>query len=163
MIIRTIKVVGTTFECRQKRIAALDEDAPVFFKEEKGNSYDPKAIAVLSEDGQHLGYIGRDDPRREEIRTLMGDGWVIARARKVGGFVRYDGCKASLGLRVQYYGVPADYGWVPKDEDDEPEVQSFFRDPIQKRKTSKRWKDEVKRHHKGRLTYQQIEEIKAAC
>ena len=160
MPIYTIAVVGTTFECRQKRIAALEDGAAVFFKQEHNNSYDPQAIAVLAEDGSHLGYIGRNDPRREEIRRLQANGFVIARAMKIGGFRKYNGVKANLGLRVQYYGVPADYGFQPKDEDEAEEFFCKYHAPIQKRKKKdKRYKDEMRRC-KRRFSYPEIQEMK---
>ena len=157
----TISVVGVTFDARQKRIAALEDNAPVFFKAEPHNGYDPKAIAVLNEAGEHLGYVAKTDPKREQIRHALENGFVIARASKVGGFRKWNGSTAALGLRVQFYAVAAMYRWEQKDE--EPEIESGYKrrnTPQKAKRKGNEWKDEVKRHHKGRYTYHEIEELK---
>ena len=161
-IIKTLKVVGTTYEARQSRIAEMEELAPVTFKLEPGNTYDPKAIAIVNEAGEHLGYVGRDDEQREVIRLALRNGFVVARAQKVGGFKKYDGSRASYGLRVQWYPVSAMYGFADNHKDENEEtIQRKRKNSAQapKRKGNE-WKDQVKRHHKGRYTWQEIEAIK---
>ena len=117
--VNSIKVVGTSFGVRQFRIEALEEGAKVLFIPEPNNSYDPLAIAVKTFDGEHLGYVGRNDPRREEIRSLISSGFVVARACKTGGFKKWDGSKASYGLVVQYYGIDPFAVGDPGDKDEE--------------------------------------------
>ena len=161
-IIKTLKVVGTTYEARQSRIAKMEDLAPVTFKLEPNNGYDPKAIAIINEAGEHLGYIGKDDAQREVIRVALRNGFVVARAQKVGGYRKYDGSKASYGLRVQWYPVSALYGYAENHKEEETdEVQKPRKNSAQapKRKGNE-WKDQVKRHHKGRYTWQEIEAIK---
>lgn len=170
-MIHSLRIVGTSYDCRQQRIAALEDNAPVYFKLEPGNLYDPLAIAVVSKSGEHLGYVPRYADRecrilnrqREQIRTALANGFVIARASKTGGFTKRDGSKASYGLIVQYYTVSGLYGFHEGEKEEEADiiVTSKRRNSAQapKRKGNE-WKDQVKRHHKGRYTWQEIEAIK---
>lgn len=129
-MIHSLRLVGTTYDCRQQRIAALEDNAPVYFKLEPGNLYDPLAIAVVSESGEHLGYVPRYADRechipnrqREQIRTALANGFVIARASKVGGFTKRDGSKASYGVVVQYYTVSALYGFHEGEKEEEADI-----------------------------------------
>lgn len=170
-MIHSLRAAGTTFDCRQQRIAAMPDSAPVYFKAEPGNTYDPLAIAIVNEAGEHLGYIpqyaDRDrrilNRQREQIRTALANGFVVARAAKTGGFTKRDGTRASYGLLVQYYAVSSMYGFRAgeKDEDEEAVVSRKRGNSAQApKRRGNEWKDRVKRHHKGRYTYQQIMELK---
>lgn len=141
--ILTFAVAGVSFGVRQSRIARLVEGAPVFIVPEPNNKYDPMAIAVLNEDGEHLGYVGRNDPQREEIRKALSEGFVISRAMIVGGFKKRDGSIASLGLRVQWYVVDPMFGF-----DGKPEEDSFF---VKEKRSGKRRTDRwyLERLHKA--------------
>jgi len=157
----TISAVGVTYDARQKRIAAMEDGAFVYFKREPNNSYDPLAIAILNEDGEHLGYVGRNDPRRAQIRCALEGGFVIARAQKVGGFKKWNGTTASYGLRIQFYTVDSFYKYEPKDEDESVPSTQKRKNSAQKPKgNTKPWKDQMRRHHKGRYTYHEIEAMK---
>ena len=157
----TISAVGVTYDARQKRIAALEDGAFVYFKREPNNAYDPKAIAIVTEAGEHLGYVGRNDPRREQIRYALENGFVIARAQKVGGFKKWNGSTASLGLRIQFYTVNAMYAWEDKLEENDSPIPMRRKNTAQApKRTGNEWRDEVKRHHKGRYSYHEIEAFK---
>lgn len=143
IIILTLAVVGVTYGVRQSRIAKLSDGAPVYFALEPNNSYDPLAIAVLNEAGEHLGYVGRNDPQREKIRKALSEGFVVARATVVGGFTKRDGRVASLGLRVQWYGIDPMFNFEGKDEEAEPDFAPLFEG---KRRTDRWFLD---RQHKA--------------
>jgi len=117
------------FEVREK------EGAPVFFVPEPNNSYDSDAISIRTESGDVLGYIGRNDENRERVRRALSDGFVVARALKVGGFTQYNGSKASFGLRIQWYKVDAMYGWEQCKDEDEEVIASVRSNSKQKRKS----------------------------
>ena len=166
--INTLKVVGTSLPVRQSRIGMLVDGAPVYFKPEPTNAYDPLAIAVVNERG-HLGYIGRDDPQREQIRKALANGFVIARGMVVGGFRKRDGSYASYGLRVQWYAVDALSGFADfMDQEDAEELKACSKrgNTAQKpKRTGKEYKEvlvKVKRHHKLRLSYHELEALKEA-
>jgi len=145
ILINTIPVVGVTYDARQQRIAALEEGALVFFKAEPHNKYDPQAVAVLNENGEHLGYVGRNDPKREQIRCALANGFVVARALKVGGFKKWDGTRATYGLRVQFYTVNWMYGFAniedkDKDDDELVPVKSSGKHPTNRWELNKKHK-----------------------
>lgn len=160
----TIRAVGTTFGCRQERIAAMEDGDPVFFKPEPGNKYDPLAVAIINESGEHLGYIGRNDNSREEIRHALSHGFVVARAQKVGGFKKYDGSTASYGLRIQWYAVSALYGMAEnmnKDEEDVA-VTSPRKNTAQQRKEYEGAKykgKEIRKHYAGARSLERVDAV----
>lgn len=164
-IINNLKVVGTSLPVRQSRISMIVDGSPVFFKPEPGNAYDPLAIAVVNEKG-HLGYIGKGDPQREQIRKALENGFVVARGNVVGGFRKRDGSYASYGLRVQWYSVDAAYRIheFMKDEAEDDPVQRKRKNTAQKpKREGKEYKEilvKYKRHHKTRLSWHELEAIK---
>lgn len=53
------KVVGVTFEGRQRTVAQLTAGDKLWLHREPQNSYDSNAIIVLRQDGAEVGYIPR--------------------------------------------------------------------------------------------------------
>lgn len=171
-MIHSLRVVGTSFDCRQQRIAELEANAPVYFKPEPGNKYDPLAIAVVSEAGEHLGYVPQYadaqrtilNKQREQIRTALSNGFVVARANKTGGFEKRDGSRASYGLVVQFYAVSAMYGYDGGKDEEEENIALRRKNTAQKpKRESKTYKEvlvKYKRHHKERLTWHEMEALK---
>jgi len=60
---------------RQKIIQELSEGDQVIFKREYDNEHDPNAIAVLTDDGKQIGYIGW--LRAEQLAPQMEAGYLI--------------------------------------------------------------------------------------
>lgn len=61
LAVKTFKIVGVTFEGRQKHIAALRKGQGVMLEKEPQNIYDSNAVAVRTTDGVSLGHIGRHE------------------------------------------------------------------------------------------------------
>lgn len=53
------KIAGVTFEGRQKIVGNLAVGQRLKLVREPNNPYDPNAIAIKTEDSQHLGYINK--------------------------------------------------------------------------------------------------------
>ena len=157
-----IKVVGVTRENRQELLALLKNDPFVSLKEEPDNPVDPHAIKIVNRKGQTLGYVPMDYPDKDAMFRALGFCEFDVEVENLKDPTKWNAKgkkKYSWGLDIRWdYRLQKD-----GDYDDEPEVQSFFRDPIQKKHRSQDWKDVVKKNRKGRLTYQEIEAIKAAC
>lgn len=163
-------VKGVTFEGRQSLIAAMRTGDRVSFRAEIDNKYDRKAIAVINDHGDVLGYIAKYDERRqpnemrERIRRALDCGFVYAQATKVGGFVKSDGSRASLGLRVKWCCVPANFKCEDKPEDDEPVIRYKRKNGKQAQKEYRPdYRDDMrhlKKKHKGRFSYQEIQTMK---
>lgn len=62
-----IKVVGLSFRRVTKQ---LRRNSKVTLVPEPTNKYDPNALAVQSDDGTMLGYVGKADPLREKLLAL---------------------------------------------------------------------------------------------
>lgn len=118
----SLPVVGVTFGKRQSVIASLRNGDPLYFKPEPHNAYDPKALAIVTESGEHVGYIARTCSIRDQLLDILNDrtGFINAiAARKRGGG------DWSWGIDVKFYIIPAAYlmrNAVTKDEDEEPVV-----------------------------------------
>jgi single-stranded-DNA-specific exonuclease len=59
---RTIvtRVVGVTYEGRQRIVALLKVGDTVFLVRDQNNQYDPNAIKVVRGDNQQFGFVNRD-------------------------------------------------------------------------------------------------------
>lgn len=57
----TTKAVGVSFENRQYKIRQLDLSQDLWVKPEPDNKYDSNAIAIVSDNGESLGYISRQE------------------------------------------------------------------------------------------------------
>lgn len=142
LTIYSLPIVGVSFNKRQNLLSHLENGEPLFFKPEPHNSYDPKALAVVTSEGQHVGYIGRNNPIRDKLLSAIDEkaGMLVARlADKRGG---YNG--RNYGASVEFYCVPTDWlmrGFEDKDEDEEP-VEFSRSNTKQKRKEyTRKYKD----------------------
>ncbi len=101
---RTIvtRVAGVTYEGRQAILARLHGGEPVKIEPEPTNPHDANALKVLvALDGQvfHVGYIPRE-LAKDVAPHLEGESMVTKVLEVTGGFERWDGEIASLGLRM---------------------------------------------------------------
>lgn len=150
-----IKAVGVTFKndngvSRQSIISTMNEGDRVRLVEEPTNKYDPLAIAIATSDGRVVGYIGQDDPDREQIREMIGRN-VFLRVIEILGREMYKPTVQGLRLAI---------------EEDEPQAvlmpQKKHTEQKPKRK-GKEYKEALvkyKRHHKERLSFHELEAIK---
>ena len=120
-----IKAWGVSFDnddgvSRQSLIEKLEVGDFVHFVEEPTNPKDALAIAIVNDSGETLGYIGTDDPMREDVRRAMKYSNFMATISEVTG--RYPNAKKTYtqGLRIAV-------GNVIKDGDDEPDFAPLFR------------------------------------
>jgi single-stranded-DNA-specific exonuclease len=77
------RVVGVTYEGRQRVVAQLIKGETIFLVRDPDNLYDPNAIKVMRGTGQQLGYLNRELAAR--ITPILDDqcegvlrGFVIA-------------------------------------------------------------------------------------
>ena len=117
----TLPIVGVTFGKRQKVIASIENGEPLFFKREPGNTYDPEALAIVTSNGDHVGYIGRNEPMRRTLNSFLDtrSGMLIARlCGKRGGYGKY-----SYGASVEFYAIPSDRLMLRWSNKEEPETE----------------------------------------
>ena len=156
-------VTGVSFGKRQSVIAELSNGDPLFFKRETGNPYDREAVAVLDIQGRHVGYLPNKPQEAHEFKHMvfecMDEGiFNVVAAGKRGGYEGY-----SYGISVKFYFIPKEYfvrGYEAKDEEDIPAAMPRKNTAQAPKRKGYEWKDEVKRHHKGRYTYHEIEAMK---
>ena len=94
------KVVGVTFENRQKVVALLTEREQVYLIREPDNAFDSNAVMVVRWDHQQFGYLNRElakdlAPRMDRYGRFI-KGTV---SRLTGG--NYPG--SSLGVLIRFY------------------------------------------------------------
>lgn len=96
-------VVGVTFEGRQEIIRQLTGYEACRIVPEPDNPYDKNALAVqvkLSDEIVKIGYVAKD--RAAQLAPLLQGENVLARIEEItGGFAKWDGSKASLGVRIR--------------------------------------------------------------
>ena len=148
---------------RQELLPLLKKDPFVAFEAEPGNPHDATAIKIINRKGQTLGYVPMSYPDKAKMFRALGFCEFDVEIEELKDPTKWNakGNKQySWGLAVNWdYRIQKD-----GDYDDEPEVKSFFRDPIQKRHRSKDWKDKAKRRHKGgRYNYHELKAIEASC
>lgn len=156
-------IAGVSYFKRQSVIAELNDGDPLFFKRERGNPYDPEAVAVLDIHDRHVGYLPNKPQEAHEFKEMifnsMDKGRINAIAyAKRGG---YNG--KNYGISVRFFFIPDEYflrGYEAKDDDDEPVKPKRKNSAQAPKRKGYEWKDEVKRHHKGRYTYHEIEALK---
>lgn len=104
------KVAGVTFEGRQEYIGLMVGNEVAMLKPEPDNKYDPNAIAVwvalppyVEPNPAKIGYIPREIAA-EIAPFLDGENLICSVREIVGGFTRYDGEIATLGvvLEIEY-------------------------------------------------------------
>lgn len=105
-----VKVAGVTFEGRQEYLKQVRFHDPCQLRPETDNQYDKHAIAVYVAvyGGAVLkcGYVPRDVA--QQIAPLLEDEEITGRVfETTGGFAKWDGSTASLGLIVEVI-VPGD-------------------------------------------------------
>lgn len=98
------KVAGVTFEGRQAHIANIAVGDIVRLEPEPENPYDPNAIAVKvalpSGTVHHVGYVPRE--MAGVLAPHLGGENLMAKVHEVtGGFAKWNGEKASLGLIIR--------------------------------------------------------------
>jgi len=155
----TIKAWGVTFDSRQALIADLEVGDFVQFVEEPTNPKDNLAIAICNDDGETLGYIGKNDPMREPIRRAMRHDNFFATIVAIPG--RYPEKKKdySEGLRISVGNVIKD-GDNTSTTFNKPNHPHTEQKPKRKGKEYKEALVKYKRHHKERLSFHELEAIK---
>jgi single-stranded-DNA-specific exonuclease len=79
------KVVGVTFDARQRVIAGVREGDPLRLRREPANAHDPHAILVTTDDGRDLGYLNARLAGRLAPAIDMGDRYRATVTRVTGG------------------------------------------------------------------------------
>lgn len=157
-----IKAVGVTFPNedgtnRQELLKELRKHDPIQLVEEPWNVADPNAIAIKNKRGEVLGYVGKNDPNKAQLKVALGVCEVHSRVAHVLDYgYASNGKRYSIGLRVEAC-------WrLQKDGDyDRPVAEPTRKNSEQKpKRKGNEWRDEVKRRRKARLTYQEIQAIK---
>lgn len=156
-------VTGVTFGKRQNAIAELENGDPLFFKRETGNPYDREAIAILDTQGRHIGYLPNKPSSAHEFKHMifrcMDDGiFNVIACQKRGGYA-----DKAYGISVKFYFIPNDYllrGMEAKDADDPVPLPKRKNTTQKPKRTGNEWKDQIKRRHKGRYSYHEIEAFK---
>ena len=98
------KVVGVTYENRQSiisnlyRAGKLSPDTKLVLRREANNPFDVFAVAVLTEDGQQLGYISKEQARDMSLGMHMGIVYQAYVATVTGG---NDGWSYGINLRIE--------------------------------------------------------------
>lgn len=96
-------VAGVTWEGRQALLARMKGNEPVRLEPEPDNAFDKNAVAVWAvlEDMRRykVGYLPRDLAAQVAPR-LEGESVMCELRGIVGGFEKFDGTIASLGLRI---------------------------------------------------------------
>lgn len=94
-----IHLAGESFGKRQNHISNAWEGQKVFLVREPGNKYDKNAVLATLENGNDLGYIGKDNS--EWIAEIIDGGRPIEAKIKViiGGY----GNKKSLGVILEIF------------------------------------------------------------
>jgi len=99
------KLAGVTYDGRQTiirnlyRTGALDVGTEVILQREPNNPYDSFAVAVLTQDGQSIGYIPKDTARQISINMNSGMVYRAYVSAVTGGDV---GCAYGVNLSIEY-------------------------------------------------------------
>ena len=102
------KLAGVTHDGRQQiirnlyRFGELDAGTQVFLKPEPNNPYDPNAVAVLTANGQHLGYIPKENARQIVINMRAGMVYHAYVSAVTGGDAGY---AYGVNLRIEYENI----------------------------------------------------------
>ena len=99
------KLAGVTHDGRQgiirnlHRIGELDTGTELVLKREANNRYDSFAVAVLTKDGQSIGYIPKDTARQISINMNSGMTYHAYVSAVTGGDAGY---AYGVNLRIEY-------------------------------------------------------------
>ena len=103
---RKTRVVGVTFEGRQRVVASLVPGQKLRLRREPYNRHDPNAIRVECLDGQQIGYIDRDLAR--DLASVLD---------KAGGTIPAEVVEITGGSAGYRYGVEISYR-LPRSSDE---------------------------------------------
>jgi hypothetical protein len=98
------KVAGVTYDGRQAvirtlyRTGELDPGTEIVLKREPNNPYDSFAVAVLTKDGQSIGYIPKEQARQISINMKSGMSYRAHVSAVTGGDV---GCAYGVNLKIE--------------------------------------------------------------